>query len=59
MREEPIITNLADTFGLLLEDIVSFIFSISAGWIVLLSVLTGSSIIIIYTRFFARKGVRQ
>jgi len=54
MSDEFLITNLADSLGYILEDMIMFIGNFFQGWMLILAVLTMGFIVIIYFRFFKK-----
>ena len=48
-----LITDLADSMGYLVEDLMQFFAALSGGWVLMLTVLTVGFILFIYFRFFS------
>ena len=48
-----LITDLADSMGYIVEDLMKFFANMSNGWILMLVFITVGFILFIYFRFFA------
>jgi hypothetical protein len=48
-----LITDLADSLGYLLENLMQFFANLANGWVLLLTMLTIGFILFIYFRFFS------
>jgi len=48
-----LVTDLADSMGYLVENLIQFFAALADGWVLMLAVLTVGFVIFIYFRFFS------